>query len=379
MAADQVAEVTRTSWFGRIGNAFKGIVIGMVFICIAVVLLWWNEGRSVKRHRDLQDGRASVVSVQNDSVDPANESALVHVSGRVESISILSDPSFGVSANAIHLRRQVEMYQWTEDSKTTTRDKIGGGRESKTVYTYSRNWSSSVENSSDFREPTGHQNPNSFPYESRSWTADDVTLGAFNLSPDIVAQVTDFQPFTVSTTSNLAESVGTNVSIHNEGLYIGANPAAPQVGDLRVHFLVTAPGTFSIVARQLGSELSLFKNSKGRQLSLVTSGAATADEMFTAAEKQNSLVTWLIRGGGLLLMIIGWNLVFGPLAAIAYVLPILGRMVGAGTGLIAFLLSLSCSLVVIAIAWIAFRPLLGIGLLVLATGALISMFRLKKK
>ena len=43
--------------------------------------------------------------------------------------------------------------------------------------------------------------------------------------------------------------------------------------------------------------------------------------------------------------------------------PVLGDIVGAGTGLVAFLLGLAWSLLVIAVAWIRFRPVLAAALL----------------
>ena len=50
----------------------------------------------------------------------------------------------------------------------------------------------------------------------------------------------------------------------------------------------------------------------------------------------------------------------------ADVIPILGNIVGAGTGIIAFLLAACLSLVTIAIAWVFYRPVLGISLLIVA-------------
>ncbi|MFM8655933.1 MAG: hypothetical protein ACKOD5_02195, partial [Chthoniobacterales bacterium] len=54
---------------------------------------------------------------------------------------------------------------------------------------------------------------------------------------------------------------------------------------------------------------------------------------------------------------------------------IFGSLVGAATGLIAFLLALAVALTVIAIAGVVFRPLLGITLLVLAIAAAVFGFR----
>ena len=57
-----VTEVTEESWFSRLGGAFKGILTGIVLFILAIPLLFWNEGRAVRRAAALKQGAASVVS-----------------------------------------------------------------------------------------------------------------------------------------------------------------------------------------------------------------------------------------------------------------------------------------------------------------------------
>ncbi|MCW5210069.1 hypothetical protein VU10_07890, partial [Desulfobulbus sp. US1] len=61
----------------------------------------------------------------------------------------------------------------------------------------------------------------------------------------------------------------------------------------------------------------------------------------------------------------------GVFSVLADVLPFLGSIVEAGTGFIAFLLAGVLSLITIAVAWIVFRPLLGIILLAIAVGLVV--------
>jgi hypothetical protein len=91
--------------------------------------------------------------------------------------------------------------------------------------------------------------------------------------------------------------------------------------------------------------------------------------MIAQAEQENKALTWGLRFLGFIVMMIGLNLIFKPLSVLADVVPFLGSLVGVGTGLIAFLIAISISFTVIAIAWVFFRPLLGIGLLVVAGAA----------
>lgn len=74
-------------------------------------------------------------------------------------------------------------------------------------------------------------------------------------------------------------------------------------------------------------------------------------------------------------MFVGTALVFKPLKVLADVLPLAGRIVGAGTGFIAFLLSFVGSTTIIALSWLWYRPLLGIALLAIAVGGLFLIKR----
>ena len=89
------------------------------------------------------------------------------------------------------------------------------------------------------------------------------------------------------------------------------------------------------------------------------------------------MLTWLLRLGGFLLMFLGLSTILKPLSVFADVLPILGDIVGIGTGIVAGLVALVCSLATIAIAWLFYRPLIGIALLVVA-GFFVWKLRQKK-
>jgi hypothetical protein len=68
----------------------------------------------------------------------------------------------------------------------------------------------------------------------------------------------------------------------------------------------------------------------------------------------------------------GFGMVLRPIAVLASILPFLGRIVGTGTTVIAFLLAGILWTLTVAVAWIFYRPLLGIAIL-LVTVALIVM------
>jgi len=70
-------------------------------------------------------------------------------------------------------------------------------------------------------------------------------------------------------------------------------------------------------------------------------------------------------------MAFGFMAIMKPLSVLGSVIPFLGNIIGMGTGLISFALAGTISFLVIAIAWIFVRPLLGIALLALAIGGFI--------
>ena len=140
METDTITEVTHESWFSRMGKAVGGVAFGLVLVIAGVGLLFWNEGRSVRRYQTLDAGQKRVVSVAADRVDAAHDGRLVHLSERATATRPLEDPEFGLSLTALLLQRVVEMYQWTEDKETKERKKVGGGKETTTTYRYQKRW-----------------------------------------------------------------------------------------------------------------------------------------------------------------------------------------------------------------------------------------------
>ncbi len=375
---DSFQVTSSSSWFSRIGKAFSGIIVGLILLIIGIALLFWNEGRAVKTYNTLKEGQGLVINVSADEVDAGNDAKLVHLTADATTEEILVDEDFGISANAIRLQRDVEMYQWKETEESETRKKLGGGEETVTTYTYSKQWSSGLNDSSNFQQPEGHENPSEFPYDSMTWDAENVPVGAFYLSPDLISQLSDFADLPVR---EIPEGAAwpEDATLSKGGIYLGANPAQPQVGDVRIKFSVIEPGPVSIVAAQNGDTFADYQTKAGGTIAMIVPGNVPAQQMFEDAIATNTLVTWLIRLGGFILIWIGFGLLFAPLSVLADVVPFFGNLVGAATGLIAFLLALAVALIVIALAWVFFRPLLAITLLVLAVVAAVFGFRAFRK
>lgn len=353
-------ETSSTSWFGRIAESIKGVLVGLLLILVAIILLFWNEGRAVRTARSLEEGASTVVTITPDAVDAANDGKLVAVSGEVTAKEDPVDPQFGATGPGIALRRTVEMFQWIEEKKSSTKKKLGGGEETVTEYTYKTDWSKDRVDSSLFKVKEDHENP-PLRWEAKRIVAKGVTLGAFEMPDRLVSSIDAATPLAVESRAlKSAEPEVAAKAIVSDGLiYVGRDPAFPALGDVRVKFEIVKPTTVSIVAKQSGSTFEPFPTKAGEPIEMLKVGAHSADAMFKAAQASNVTMTWILRAFGWILAVLGFYLVFRPLEVVADVVPVVGSLLGAGLFLFALLIGTFVSGVDVAIAWIFYRPIVG--------------------
>ena len=370
-----VTETTTESWGSRLGSSIKGVVIGFALFIAGFPVLFWNEGDSVKTAKAIDEGEGACISVEsNASVDQDMEGKLVHMSGKADTKDVLTDDTFGVSATAIRLERNVEMYQWIEESHTSEKKKMGGSVEKVTTYTYKKDWMPTAIDSSGFKEQ-GHDNPGVMEFESQKMQAANVTFGAFRLNESQIDHIGSAKQYAFPTgfvckVERVKVQGGTiyvpNAETRNNALNTRDVASQTRIGDMRVTFRVVYPHDVSLIAKQHGDTFVAYTAKNGKKLSYLEDGVKDAAEMFQTARTNNAIMTWLVRVGGFLMMFIGLSMVFKPLSVLADVLPILGDIVEMGMGLVAGLIAFICSLVTIAIAWVFYRPVLGIILLAVA-------------
>ncbi len=373
--SDTYTEVTHQGWFSRIGASIKGILFGIIIIPLCLILLWWNEGRAVTTAKSLKEGAAAVVHVPADKVEPANDKKLVHVTGEAKATAEVSDPDFGIHVAGLRLERSEEIYQWVETSKSEKKEKFGGGEETVTTYTYDKKWVDEPVKSSEFKKQADHSNTGELIAGNKSFPAEHVTLGAFAVPESFVSRMGEPEKHAVTEADLAALPSDLKDEAHVQGgaFYIGAKPETPQVGDVRVSFDYVKAGEFSVLAAQTGETFEPYQTKAGDEISFIEPGKVSAETMFKNAESVNTVLTWLARFGGFLFMAFGFMAIMRPLSVLGSVVPFIGSIIGMGTGLISFLLAGTLSLLVIAIAWFAARPLLGILLLVAAVGGVIAM------
>jgi hypothetical protein len=212
-----------------------------------------------------------------------------------------------------------------------------------------------------------------------------VSFGAFRLNPRQVQSIRGSQayqfPSGFTCRVDRVQMQGNTILVPNAETRLNALnrrdvAAQPRIGDMRVVFRVVYPHDVSLIAKQHGDTFVEYTAKNGRKLSYLRDGIADAAEMFESARSGNALVTWLLRLAGFLMMFFGLSAVLKPLSVLADVLPILGDIVGIGAGLVAGLVALVCALVTIAVAWLFYRPVVGV--LLLAAAAFL-LWKLAKK
>lgn len=420
-----VTEVTEEGWGSRLGKSFGGVIVGIILFFGSIALLWWNEGRAVTTAKALAEGEGNVVAVKDISkVDSANAGKLVHMSGEAATTETLTDPTFALSKNAIGLSRKVEYYQWVEHKSEKREKQMGGSEKVITTYTYSKEWVGTPQDSSAYKE-AGHENRvfMTLPGDC-DVRAKEVSFGAFKLTSGQISRiggeesvsleeytipvsmannaevqggntlylhmnpgrvVQPVQPVVTATTVqpapvNGVQPVATTVPAPVEGQPVAQPVQQPtivfdteaQIGDMRVQWSFVAPQrTISLVAVQVNNTFEPYTaEDGGGEVDLLTDGVKSAKAMFNDAKSANTMLTWILRVVGFFAMFIGLSMLVAPLEVICDVLPFLGNIVGAVSKGVCFVIALVISLLDIALAWLFYRPVIGIILLAAVVGVI---------
>ena len=384
-------ETTKTTYGQRVKKSFGGIGSGLLLLVVGTILLWWNEGRAVKTTKMLKEAAGVTVEMTDiGTVDPQFDGKLVHATGMTATIDSLIDPDFGIGVTGVKLVRKVEYYQWVEKSKSTTKDKVGGSQETTTTYTYEKKWVSSPVNSEEFHDPE-YQGANRIKIvvDDLRQTAENVTFGAYRLNKSQIASISGEQPyvFSESDTERITNELFKEecqadttlaVKIQNNVVSFGRKTGTPEVGDVRVTFTKVLPCEVSLMAQVSGDTFVPFTAKNGKSFDLLQTGVLSADQMYEGQHSANKMWLWILRFLGIFLVIGGLKGIFGFLETLAKVVPFIANIIGAGVGLVCSLVGFAWSFIVIAIAWLAYRPVLGISLIVIAVALIVLLARKKK-
>ena len=380
---------------GGAGGAVLGFVLGILLFCVSVPLLWLNEWNSVQNYNALREVEANLVKNTPARNDKEMVGKLVHMQGPLKGRD-LEDRKFGVKVeNALILRRGTEMYQWVEEEEPNET-----GDERFTSYVHRTEWARDYVNTDTFRDEHAaalYKNPTR-PGALRTFEerARAIEVGQVKTSAEFSSNLVHLKPLDIKHKGD-KETISRSVVVVNKiprdhvlrhvcdgsacrGVIYSTAKAAvePKVGDMRISFeYAPAGGIASLIGLKTKSGIAPYVARNGRSIALASRGKVDAEELLQGAVTENTAWTWLMRGGGILLSFVGLLLILSPINALASYMsfvPLLGSLVGGLVGMAVFAValmgSLSCSIIVIAVAWLYYRPLLSVAALIMGFGGL---------
>jgi len=267
------------------------------------------------------------------------------------------------------------MYQWEEEEHTETEDNLGWSQTTTTTYTYNKVWKDYPIDSSKFQKSSEYVNPQ-WKYEEETYAKDPILLWAYTLTTAYVNMLNDEKTLSLSWQNIVAISWMQQL---DNLLYFWNDMSNPEIGDMKISFYTVKTWKASAVGQQVNETLRPYMTSNHRSISLLEQGDVPVYELFAHAYDANSLMTWILRWVGFLLLWVAFSMIFSIIDTLADVVPFIWSIVGAATGLVTFCLALIVWIITVVIAWLAVRPIYGIIGLVAIIAIICWMLYMKKK
>ena len=350
----------------RRGCFFGGILVGIVMIAVLTVVLFKNEGNAVNRKKALENIDNAV------EISSAVDGDLIIMSGEAKTDAVIIDEAFSVEApaNTLKMEKTVSMYQWVEHSETDDND--------NTTYTYNKQWSTMLQDSSNYHTQAGHENPAAMIYSGGEYTANEVYIGDYMLDSVFVNKLNKYQPYNTMQ----VPLKDLNFSVNENKIFISATGntsiTSPGIGDYLVEYEIVQGETITIVGGKSGSNIVSYYTKNGN-LNEVSYGIK--DKAVLKQEKidENTRNTWIIRIASVFGLMVAFGMLFSPLTNLLGRVPILGSIVNGGVALVGGLLGGAWGIVVIAIGWLYFKPVLAISLIVGVVAIVVLVARCRKQ
>lgn len=216
-------------------------------------------------------------SIENSFVDNIYEGSGIYMTGDLVVDGQIGDDLFDIRLSAIGFRREVQMYQWMPNTSNT-----------EPTQTYQPGWSSVLIDSTGFSDTDIYQNPDEFPYKSRSWWAPSVQLGVFDLDKRYIRGSDIFEPFVYM------GDVPEGFDVINGVLYTN-DPDTPQIGDLKISFTAQLPRTVSIIGQQEGIKIVPYLVDT-KEFIYLTNGEVSLDQIIeNLTFDTNKVLIWVVR------------------------------------------------------------------------------------
>lgn len=357
-----VTTVTTQGWFSRLFNSIIGVFIGIGLFFCSFGVIWYNEGRT-----NLSVVAEESVAISAASVDSNNEGQLVAAAGKLVGSEPIGDGSGYIKAgDYLLIDRNVEMYAWVEKKETETTKNTGGSETTTTKYSYVKEWTDNPEDSDNFQNSAGHQNP-SLTIEEATFRPSAASLGAFAID------INNIDLPSADSLSLNESNLGSDTGFTAEGNYLfkGAGSLGnPQVGDVRLSFEVVPSNIdVTLFGKQEGNKITTYLHDGEDRL--YRAFTSNREEAIATLNTEFQTMRLILHGVGFLMMWIGLSMIFGPLTTFLDVIPFLGNLSRTMINILTFAVSFVISAIAILISILLHSPifLFILFLLIVAGGA----------
>lgn len=175
-------KVEHDNFFSRMGKSLAGSCIGLLLFLVSFAVLAWNENNI----------RTSALAL-GEAEHALEVGRAEYITGPLDGCPAMADGTFGIRAELpglLALKRDSEQYQVVEHSRSRKQKTVGGGETRVTEYSYSREWRSSVVDSSSFEDNSyRNANPNDFAASSETRWCNDVSLAGVSLPRQAIEEL----------------------------------------------------------------------------------------------------------------------------------------------------------------------------------------------
>lgn len=253
-------------------NKFKGISLIILAILIFAMTIIFNNNDN-KVATELYDNYKNVSSTE---VKEENDGKLVATNGDITLLqNELVDEDFNVAISSAVLKRKVEVFVWTEEQTTEN---------GQTSYTYRKQWSDELIDSSKFRFQDRYTNPKKLSYESKTIYNNQVKLGEFTLGENELKQLNTKTKLTPNVSK---KKLPKGFTIVGEYITDAKNIESPEVGNIRISYTYNIDSSVSVLAKQNGTSFDYYKTKSEKQVDILLSGIKSGEEIIKYFENNN--------------------------------------------------------------------------------------------
>lgn len=387
-------------------------------IPLIIMLICWNESNLVK-----SNATATLVKDAKEVADcvptPESDGKLIYATCAVTAPDLapgLPDVlrPFVPSYHGAQMSWGMEIFQYAETKHENCKKNNDGSKTCHTTYSYSSGWHSSPISSSEFQSPEYSNEDTDFPsnlHGSGSLSAPDHSVIMHSPSPEpkpafaLPTFVADQLPSKgVQPASGMqsgpSQWQGTGdiqaSDLHAGGAYITTAQGSPKIGDIRISFSGRMSKEASMAAKQKSRSESPwftvdyyppqrfdFWGRKTYQLARLEGGRESKDKFVENWLSQNQGVAWAIRIISLILFVVAFCQILGPISVAADLLRCINCFTcGLGTlldnaaqtviSLVSCGLGCACWCFFVALSWFFVHPTLSCVLIAIAVLAYLT-------